>query len=1079
MPRVDLRLFGGFLLRAAARSRPLPARKAQGLLAYLALRAGRPHPREHLMALLWGDTRDKQARQSLRQTLVRLRRALAFGRQGTVVVQGDSVSLDPATVDVDVVQFERLVRRGTPEALERALVLYRGPLLDGLRVDETAFQEWLDAERARLHELALDALRRSMDRHARAGRVEPAIQAAVRLIALDPLQEDAHRALMRLYVRQGRRPAALRQYQACVAVQQKELGVEPEPETKALYREILQRPAPAGRKAAAGAPAAGPPRPVLTPADAPLVGREPELTSLHRCLQAAFTGRGGVVLVRGEAGIGKSRLVEQLAADATGRGVRTLLGRSYESEQILPFRPWMDALRAGRALAQLPEGGPVRSGLARLFPELTGEGAPPSITGESHLRLFESVDRLIQDLARDAPVVVIIEDLHWADEMTLRLFAFVGRRLADRPVLLVGTVREGDETPNLQRVTAEVAALPHAVTVALTALSADATAALVRALARAGRGDAGLTALTARAWALSGGNPFVIVETVRALRDGRLPGSDEGAIPQRVREMIAARLDRLSPRAQELARLASAFTRWFEFAVVHRAAGLGRRETAEAVEELVRRRIFDTVGEGLDFTHARLRQAVYTGLLAPRRQAYHAAIAEAVEVVYAGRLDDMYERLAYHFSRADEPTRALGYLVHLADKVARAYALEDAARILREALGATGRLPPSERGRRHLEIVYRLAQVLSLLGRSVEVKELLLRQESLVQSLREPALSGVYHFWLAYTFSNLGDHGSAAAHAQRALEDAARSGDEVTMGKANYALAFQSYIVGRLFEAIAHSRQAVALLERADEPWWLGHALWVLGVNLNQVGDYAPALEALDRAREIGESIGDFRLQAFAAGIIGRTYTLMAEPDTAIAAGQRAVELAADPVAQAHVTGWLGATYWDYEQPARAIPLLEDAVARMQELSSARGYRRWDAWFIAALSESYLTKGEVERAQALASTALEVATASGFLVATGYAERALARVMLAGGRVDDAEAAIRRALDTFAATAAHCEGARSRLVLAEILAARAAAPAALAELATAREAFARMQAPRLVERADRLAEAIDTPTPGR
>src|SRR5204862_1946858 len=118
---------------------------------------------------------------------------------------------------------------------------YRGPLLDGFRLAEKPFEEWLESERARLHELALDALRVSMDRHVEAGRIEPATQAALRLIALDPLQEDVHRALMRLYARQGRRAVALRQYQTCVAILQKELGVEPEPETKRLYLEILQR----------------------------------------------------------------------------------------------------------------------------------------------------------------------------------------------------------------------------------------------------------------------------------------------------------------------------------------------------------------------------------------------------------------------------------------------------------------------------------------------------------------------------------------------------------------------------------------------------------------------------------------------------------------------------------------------------------------------------------------------------------------------------------------------------------------------------------------------------------------------
>ncbi len=249
MARLSLKLLGGFLLRADDRPRALPARKAQALLAYLAVRAGRAHARETLTGLLWADVGERQARQSLRQTMVRLRRVLAANPRA-LLAQGDTVTLTPAALDLDVSAFERLVRRGTPEALESAVALYQGPLLDGVHVAAPAFEEWLEVERARLDELAVDALRRLVERHGKAGRVEPAAHAAARLLAIDPLQEEVHRTLMRLYVRQGRRAAALRQYQACVAILQKELGVEPEAQTKRLYLEILQRAAPAPGPAA-------------------------------------------------------------------------------------------------------------------------------------------------------------------------------------------------------------------------------------------------------------------------------------------------------------------------------------------------------------------------------------------------------------------------------------------------------------------------------------------------------------------------------------------------------------------------------------------------------------------------------------------------------------------------------------------------------------------------------------------------------------------------------------------------------------------------------------------------------------
>ena len=205
MARVSLRLLGGFELRIAGRPTALPARKGQALLAYLALRPRQSHPRETLTALLWGDTPEHRARQSLRQTLVGLRRVLRARRAAVLITHGDMVTLDAADLDIDVARFGRLARRGTAKALEAAAALYRGPLLDGLQVAETGFDDWLQSERARLHERVVDVLRALVGHHARRGGAEAAADTAARLLALDPLQEDVHRTLIRLYARQGRR----------------------------------------------------------------------------------------------------------------------------------------------------------------------------------------------------------------------------------------------------------------------------------------------------------------------------------------------------------------------------------------------------------------------------------------------------------------------------------------------------------------------------------------------------------------------------------------------------------------------------------------------------------------------------------------------------------------------------------------------------------------------------------------------------------------------------------------------------------------------------------------------------------
>ena len=231
-PRLTLRLLGGLEVRTAdGREVTPPGRKLRALLACLALPPASAWSREQLIGLLWGDRDEEQARGSLREALVKLRRYM--GEPSPVRANRETIALDPAVIDVDAVEFVRVAKAGE---LERASELYRGELLEGLNLPNAGFEDWLLVERTRLHDLAVSTLTRLLASESG----ETVLVSAQRLLQLEPTNEAAHRALMRLYVAQGDRTLALRQYQICRESLQHHLGVKPEAETERLYRAVRE-----------------------------------------------------------------------------------------------------------------------------------------------------------------------------------------------------------------------------------------------------------------------------------------------------------------------------------------------------------------------------------------------------------------------------------------------------------------------------------------------------------------------------------------------------------------------------------------------------------------------------------------------------------------------------------------------------------------------------------------------------------------------------------------------------------------------------------------------------------------------
>src|SRR5438094_405934 len=916
MRALTLTLLGGFQARlAGGEVLALPAKKIQALLTYLALRPGQAHWRDHLASLLWGDRADEQARKSLRQAVYVLRKTLLHTDPTSLLVVGETITLNPISVDVDAALFQQLAEEGTPEALAQAAALYQGDLVEGFGVDEAPFEEWLGAERERLREMALDVFARLLAWQSKAGQTERAIQTAARLLVLDASQESVHRALMRLYARQGRRGAALKQYQACVAALQRELGTEPEPKTKQLYQEILQRRASEPLKFAAPEPThrreSRRPSPessseLITP-DAPLIGREVELARLREALEKASRGDGQVVAITGEAGIGKSSLLMALAAEAEARRVRILLGRSYQTEQVLAFGPWVDALRSGHVVAEVEVFGGLaplwRAELARLLPQLHVEGEPAGHSPD-HLLLFEAATELIRGLAAKEPVLVMLEDAHWADEMSLRLMAFLARRIRSSGILIVLTIRDEEmaSAPVLGQVVDELSRESHFVQLALTPLSRASTIALVRSLVSAS--TAGVDArLDAEIWRVSTGNPFLVVETIRAIQEGVAPRTPATLpLPERVRRVVAGRLERLSDRGRHLASVAAVVGREFDFALLQRAAGLDERHAAEGVEELVRRRVLHGLGEQLDFTHEWIREIVYNELVHPRRKRLHVLVAKALEDLHAADPERHYAALAGHYRAGEVWEKALVCLRRAGARAMRLSAYRDAVTCFEQALEAVPRLPKTrETLETAIDVRFDLRNALLPLAEFDRVRGYLRDAETLARILDDRRRLGWISVYVSHDSRITGDSTEAAERAAAAQSLGDALGDSSLRIAAEFQLGAARFSLGDHRRAVDVFRRIARSLDDDLNRRHVGYPefpavvarAW-LAQSLAELGEFDEGIAFGEEGIRLAEALDHAMSLAYACTRLAHLYTVKGELDRAAVLLERGHALTRD-----------------------------------------------------------------------------------------------------------------------------------------------------------------------------------------
>jgi DNA-binding SARP family transcriptional activator len=1004
-----IELLGGLRVTENAHALNVSGARAVSLLAYLALHPHTPHAREFLAELLSPDAPPERVRRNFTDALYRLRQTLGAD---WLEVDAERVGLaENAALTVDVWEFERLAASAERDSLERAAALYTGDLLPEI------YDDWILAPRLALQEKFLSVLETLAHTYETQNDLTRALSYARQLTTADPLRETSHQIYLRLLARLKRRSQALEHFEFVRQLFQTELGVEPLKETQALVEAI--------RREAQSAPDV---LPIVEQTH--FVGRAPERAIGIDRLEQALTGRGGILLLEGEAGIGKSRLLRELAASAQWRKMLTAYSGARDTPEASPFSPLADALgpllrgaRAAQLESILPD--TTLGALSVLYAPWQNRAALPELPPAQALARFrQHFITLAQTLSQFAPLVLILDDLHWADAALWDLLDALAPHTPHTPLVLCAAYRRPEIEKNagwemLRRW--ERAGL--AQTVALKPLTAADISTLLPPDARA---DA------ARVIALTGGNPFYISEYLTERAEGL-----NAAHPS-----LTARLDTLSEPTRAALEGAAVLGEQVAFWLWAKVAQISPLALAAAAEELTARAFLQPTSAGYEFAHDLVRTAVYDRLTPARRVAFHSRAADAL----AEREPENWRARAFQLERAERSAEAAGAYRHAGAQDLAQFAFRDAqtaflralallpdapdvarvetALLLARAADALGErknqqhaLEEALRNARALEndaltlqALVMSGRVAALTGRSADARVFFDEAFELAQRLDDPPQEFEALFWRGDAAARRGELAAARADYERALELARRENLLQSQGRALRALgnlarqegkpdqalvlhaqAIQAQhtsgdlyneavtrvtMVGALYDLGAWDRlltaghEAVALCERLDHRLGAAVARHMLATGAYALGDFETARALLPRVFADCQAVGDRRTAGLALNVLGLVEADSGNFEAAHELYAQALEVAleVDAATEAayarHDWGVLCLQLGEWD---RARELLDAARATWQQQQHTLLQRKTEAY----LGLAHCALNERARAAELANVGLE------------------------------------------------------------------------------------------------------------
>ncbi len=1026
MATLKLFLLGAPRVEHGNKSIKLPRQKSLALLIYLAMTA-RAHSREQLAALLWPDASDTQARQALRNALWDIRHATGDDH---LTADTETVSFDPARVWSDVHELETLARepqRETPRALKIA------PLLEGFNLKGAPeFDDWVSFERDRVQQLAIKIFRARAEAYEAQGEWSQAIRSAQHVLELEPAHEETHRQLMRLYYATNDRAAALKQYETARAALERELGVAPMEETRLLYQHILEaNTLPPASKQLVRPSAHATPATVLLP----FVGRESERAALQHAWQIAQAGHAQFVFVEGEAGVGKTRLIEEMLGAWEAEAL-VLRGTAHPFEGNEPYRPFIDLVRD--YLGQDPQGftGSEPAGLAeiwlselaRLVPELrqARRNLAPALrlqaaqeqsglvgVTQERSRLFDAVSQFVLTLAERQPLVLFFDDLQWADPSTLALLASLARPLAHARVCIVCAYRGAETNPDLEKLIQTLSRAARLTRVPLQRFDPRQVAELVQQLSQRE-----CSAFAEWLYRESEGNPFFIRELIAYLTAQGLLTPNASAdldqlmqalptvvLPASIQDLIRARLQRLSELARQVLDVAAIIGRDFDFATLWRASGKTEDAALAALDELLRTQIVHQTASRpnpYEFTHTKIRDVVLSDMSLARQQILHRRVGEALELTQRERGRELDGALAFHFRWAGEWAKAARYARAAGDRARAVLASQEAIAFYTSALDALSHLDDRATTAR---VYSGLGAAYAILGQAERAMASYTHALAIWEHLGEREHVAQVRLEMGRAFLFRAEYRQTDELVQRALREleSLSHPDPRLIAQAHTLWGTALSLEGRaLTEAQTHLRQALSLYEQAND--WAGvcNAQFQLASIAAQEGNLAQAIADYEQAFAAAERGKDLMWQAMASNNIAYHALLLGERIKAQEWLQRGLAIAE----AYHIVPMLLFLYTtaaqlrlDERKWNEAEAFLKKGMPLVEQVNNLE--RRAD--YLANFAEVNYGRGDTQAAVEQLTTAAQLADQMGARYASARYHLRLAEMLLEQGKPVEAQ----------------------------------------------------------------------------